>query len=62
YSISSNHVSAAGNSVHLGGQGWIIGPDGDVLALTSREQPTVTANIDLGAAEQAKSTYPRYVF
>jgi N-carbamoylputrescine amidase len=62
YTISSNHVSEASDTVHLGGQGWIVAPDGDVLALTSREQPIVTADIDLAVADAAKTTYPRYVF
>lgn len=46
----------------LGGQGWIIGPDGEVLGMTSSEQPFVTVDIDLSLADRAKDTYPRYVF
>jgi len=45
----------------LGGQGWIVGPDGQVLGLTSRERAFVTVEIDLREAERAKQTYPRYV-
>jgi len=45
----------------MGGQGWIISPDGDVLAITSVDRPIVTLEIDLNEAEQAKKTYPRYV-
>ena len=61
FSLSSNHVSTEADSVHLGGQGWIITPDGEVLGLTSHEQPFITAEIELNAAELAKRTYPRYV-
>ena len=61
FSLSSNHVSSVADAVHLGGQGWIIAPDGKVLGLTSQEQPFVTVELDLGEAEQAKNTYPRYV-
>jgi predicted amidohydrolase len=61
FSLSSNRVSAAPQSVTFGGQGWIIGPEGEVLALTSRAQPFVTRELDLGEAERAKATYPRYV-
>jgi N-carbamoylputrescine amidase len=61
FSLSSNHSSTEQNSPHLGGQGWIITPEGEVLGLTSPEQPFVTAEIDLNAAEVAKTTYPRYV-
>jgi len=62
FSLSSNHVSSAADAVHLGGQGWIIGPDGEVLGMTSSEQPFVTVDIDLSLADRAKDTYPRYVF
>ena len=58
FSVSSNRVDETGQ---YGGVGWIIGPDGDVLATTSRERPFVTMEIDLGAADAAKGTYPRYV-
>ncbi len=61
YSLSSNRVCPAGNQPQFGGQGWVVGPDGDVLALTSTEQPFVTVDIDLAVADQAKQTYPRYM-
>ena len=48
-------------AANLGGQGWAIGPDGEVLGLTSRERPFVTVALDLAVAERAKQTYPRYV-
>ncbi len=56
YAISSNH-----GDERFGGQGWVVDPEGDVLAITSRGEPFATATIDLDAAEAAKSTYPRYV-
>lgn len=59
FSMSSNRVSQDGGLVDFGGQGWIVGPDGEVLGLTSTERPCVTVDIDLVHAEQAKSTYPR---
>jgi len=61
YSLSSNRrgLSKDGKFA-FGGTGWIIDPDGEVLALTSSEQPYATVEIDLSAAEEAKSTYPRY--
>ncbi len=61
YCLSSNRVSADASTVTFGGQGWIVGPDGEVLGLTSLESPFVTIEIDLAEAERAKSTYPRYV-
>lgn len=60
YSLSSNHVSDD-PTVDLGGQGWIIGVDGEVLGVTSRQQPCLTLELDLTHADAAKHTYPRYV-
>lgn len=62
FSLSSNHVGSESDPVHFGGQGWIIAPDGEILGVTSREEPFVSAEIDLSLAEQAKQTYPRYCF
>lgn len=63
FCASSNRAGPAAMdpSLAFGGCGWIIGPDGDVLALTSPERPFVTLEVDLAAAERAKRTYPRYV-
>lgn len=61
FCLSSNHINPTGRKADLGGQGWIVDPDGKVLALTSREQPFVTLMIDLAEADDAKQTYPRYV-
>ncbi len=61
FCISSNHVSPRGTHPELGGMGWIIAPDGDVLGLTSRQEPFITRDIDLGLADRAKKTYPRYI-
>jgi len=61
FSLSSNRAGAGAQAMMFGGQGWIIGPDGEALGLTSRECPFVTLDIDLNEAERAKATYPRYV-
>jgi N-carbamoylputrescine amidase len=58
YSLSSNRCAPGGV---YGGRGWIIDPDGEVIATTSDAEPSVTADIDLGAATRARSTYPRYI-
>jgi predicted amidohydrolase len=58
FCLSSNRGGDAG----WPGTGWIIEPaEGDVLGLTSRERPFLTLEVDLGAAEAAKDSYPRYV-
>jgi predicted amidohydrolase len=55
--ISSNRVDD-----HIfAGRGLVIGPNGDVLASTSRQAPFVTVDIDLAESAQAKKTYPRDV-
>jgi N-carbamoylputrescine amidase len=59
FSISSNRVDADGP---CGGAGWIIDPDGALLAQTSAEFPFRTLDVDLRQAAAARATYPRYVF
>lgn len=61
YCISSNRYCPSGKGPNLGGLGWIIGPDGEVLAETSQKNPYVTLEIDLDKARMAKKTYPRYI-
>ncbi len=61
YSLSSNHYREGDGTRSLGGFGWVIGPDGEVLALTTPGAPFATVSIDLQRARQAKQTYPRYV-
>lgn len=45
----------------FGGRGWIINPDGKVLATTDEKSSFVTIEIDLKEAETAKTEYPRYI-
>jgi N-carbamoylputrescine amidase len=61
YSLSSNHCGEGENGIAFGGSGWIIAPDGEVLATTSDTEPFVTVEIDLDRAAEAKQTYPRYL-
>lgn len=61
YSLSSNRVSQAGDDPDLGGQGWIVDPDGVVLGITSQAEPFITRDLDLSLADASKRTYPRYV-
>ena len=59
--LSSNLWTPVGDKADCGGLGWIISPEGDVLAQTSADAPFVTVDIDPGLARHAKSSYPRYV-
>ena len=61
FCLSSNRVGPNSEGGPFGGMGWVIDPDGEILALTSEDAPFATVDIDLGAAEHAKATYPRYV-
>ncbi|MCO5192833.1 MAG: carbon-nitrogen hydrolase family protein [Anaerolineae bacterium] len=61
FCLSSNRGGVDATGIQWGGHGWIIDPDGDVLGLTSPENPFLTCDIDLSAAAVAKQTYPRYV-
>ena len=61
YCLSSNFNGFCCPELDFGGTGWIIGPDGDLLGLTSAQKPYLSLEIDPAAAEAAKKTYPRYV-
>jgi predicted amidohydrolase len=57
---ASSNRTADEHGGDFGGGGWIVGPDGDVLARTTRDDPFATAEIDLADADRARTTYPRY--
>jgi N-carbamoylputrescine amidase len=63
YCISSNRGGIDSGGMAWGGAGWIIDPEsGEILALTSQEQPAATLEVDLSAADRSKGTYPRYIY
>lgn len=55
FSLSSNRVDPTGA---CGGMGWIIAPDGQVLASTTPDAPFATRDIDLAAPAAARMGYP----
>lgn len=62
FSLSSNFTGPGPALGDWGGTGWIIEPEeGEILATTSSDEPFATREIDLGFAQDAKRTYPRYV-
>ena len=61
FCLSSNRCRSGDLPGDMGGMGWIVSPDGEVLGLTSEEKPFVTLEIALEDARKAKLTYPRYV-
>ena len=59
---SSNRVGPREDGGFVfGGRGWVVDPDGGVLAATSAEEPFVTVDVDPAAADEAKGSYPRNV-
>jgi N-carbamoylputrescine amidase len=62
FSLSSNHYHERGEAARLGGQGWVVDPDGEVLALTTPARPFASVDIDLERAVAARKSYPRYVW
>lgn len=61
FCISSNRINTEGRAPGCGGKGWIVDPDGELLAVTSNERPFLTMQLDMEWAREAKGTYPRYV-
>ena len=59
YCVSSNRGGSQGE-LRFAGRGWVFGPDGEELGLTSKGKPFVTVTIDRAKARRAKETYPRY--
>jgi N-carbamoylputrescine amidase len=58
FSLSSNRVDPTGA---CGGASWIISPEGEILATTTRDAPFATIDIDLSVPVAARASYPRYV-
>ena len=61
YCLSSNLWAPRGYKANCGGLGWVVDPEGNVLAETTPEVPYATVEIDLAFAQASKTTYPRYV-
>jgi N-carbamoylputrescine amidase len=61
FCLSSNRSGTSAEGDPFAGEGWIVDPDGEVLALTSDATPFITRDLDLSRARAAKRTYPRYV-
>lgn len=61
YCLSSNQYRPEDVAPSMAGNGWVIDPDGTLLATTTADEPFVTVAIDLTYADAAKATYPRYL-
>jgi len=61
YCLSSNLWAPKESNANLGGGGYIIDPEGTLLARTDEATPFASAEIDLAFTKASKKTYPRYV-
>ncbi|HUG74114.1 MAG TPA: carbon-nitrogen hydrolase family protein [Acidimicrobiia bacterium] len=61
FCLSSNRSGDDPSGLTWAGLGWVIDPEGVVLAETSADQPYVTVDIEPALASAARSTYPRYI-
>lgn len=61
YVLTSNRGGADSNGQLFGGCGWIIDPEGELVAQTSPVTPFVFHEIDLDFVARAQKEYPCYV-
>lgn len=61
YVLSSNRGGVDSRGQLFGGAGWIVTPDGEVVAQTSDGNPVAFCTIDTHAVARAKRDYPCYV-
>ena len=61
--VSGCYIASANRRCYdrslITGNSWLFSPEAALLGETSADEPFVTAEIDLAAAEHAKTTYPR---
>ena len=61
YVITSNRNGVDSKGQEYGGCGWIVDPNGDLVARTSWASPVVTYKMNLDFVTIAQSEYPCYV-
>lgn len=61
YVLSSNRAGTDSRGQVFGGSGWIVNPNGGLVARTSSATPVVFHEIDTGFVTQAQREYPCYV-
>jgi predicted amidohydrolase len=61
FHASSNRAGATAAGSAFGGGGWLIDPDGAVLAVTSEDTPFITTPLTLAQADTDRARYPRYI-
>lgn len=61
YVVSSNRVGQAQDGPTFGGKGFACAPGGELIAMTSPENPLVVIELDLAAVKERRKSYPCYV-
>jgi len=61
YVLTSNRGGTDSSGQLFGGCGWIIDPEGELVAQTSQATPTVFHDIDTDFVARAQKEYPCYV-
>lgn len=61
YVLTSNRGGVDANGQLFGGRGWVIDPEGECVAQTSRATPVVFHDIDIDEVARAQTSYPCYV-
>ena len=61
YVLTSNRSGTDSTGQSFGGRGWIVDPDGDLVAQTSPTTPVVFHELDTDAVARAQKEYPCYV-
>ena len=61
YVLTSNRGGTDSRGQAFGGRGWIVDPDGELVAQTSPTTPVVFHELDTDCVARAKKDYPCYV-
>ena len=61
YVASSNRGGTDSKGLRFGGCGWIVDPNGEVVAQTSTATPVASYDLDIDFAARAQREYPCYI-
>lgn len=61
YVLTSNRSGIDRAGQRFGGRGWVVDPEGEVVAQTSASSPVAFYDLDLDVVARAQSEYPCYV-
>jgi N-carbamoylputrescine amidase len=61
YVLTSNRSGMDSKGQEFGGRGWIVDPNGDMVAQTSAASSVATYTVDLDHVATAQREYPCYV-